>query len=439
MRSVVISAALFLAAGAAVLIHGSSRPSVSASQAVQPAASSQEAGADPAVRVPEPGEKALQYYRSGNYLWMFNMLWGILVPAVILFTGFSARLRDWAQRIGKRWFFVIGVYVVLFSLVNFVIDLPLSYYQEYVRQHAYGLSNQTFAKWLSDSFKALGVAASGGILFMWIPFLLLKKSPRRWWLYTALLSVPFLLIVLLIGPVWIDPLFNDYGPMKDKELEREILRLAERAGIEGGRVFEVDKSVDTNAVNAYVTGFLGSKRIVLWDTILKKLDRREVLVVMGHEMGHYVLGHVRSAIAFAFAVILLSLYLAYRVAEGLVRRFSRRFGFDRLSDVAALPLLLLLVGLYSFAISPVTLAFSRYQEHEADRFALEITRDNHAAGNAFVKLQKENLGIPRPGLLYKLWRSSHPPIGERIDFCNAYRPWQQGKRLKYGEYMRESP
>jgi hypothetical protein len=211
------------------------------------------------------------------------------------------------------------------------------------------LSNQTFGKWLGDALKNLAVSVVGGLLFLWGPYLLLKKSPRRWWLYTSLLSLPFLIFVTLIAPVWIDPLFNDFGPMQDKAIETKVLALAERAGIEGGRVYQVNKSVDTSAVNAYVTGFSGTKRIVFWDTILSKLNDRELLVVVGHEMGHYVLRHIITGIIVAFLLIFISLYLAYRLSGGMIRRYKDRFGFDRLADIASLPLLLLLVSVFSYS------------------------------------------------------------------------------------------
>jgi Zn-dependent protease with chaperone function len=383
--------------------------------------------------VPEPSEKAMRYYRSGNWLWALNVVWGLAVPALFLFTGLSARIRDLAQRIGRKWFFTIGIYLALFSIVTWVIDLPLAYYQGFVRQHAYDLSNQTFSKWLGDSLKALAVGIVMGGLFLGVPYLLLRKSPRRWWLYTSLVAIPFLFFVALIQPVFIAPLFNDFGPMKDQTLEAEILALAERSGIEGSRVFEVDKSVDTKAVNAYVTGFLDTKRIVLWDTIIAKLDRDELLFVMGHEMGHYVLGHVVIGNFFASLILLISLYLVHRTAGGLIARYGDRFGFRELSDVASLPLLLLLLNLFTFVMMPGIMGFGRHFEHQADVFGLELTRSNRAGATAFVKLQQENLGNPRPGLLYKLWRSSHPPVGERIDFCNSYRPWARGEPLRYGD------
>src|SRR5205814_10435789 len=128
--------------------------------------------------------------------------------------------------------------------------------------------------------------------------------------------------MVFITPVWIDPLFNKFSPLKDKTLEAEIVALAERAGIKESRVYEVEKSADTKAVNAYVTGFMGTKRIVLWDTIIAKLDRRELSTVMGHEIGHYVLRHVSQGISLSSALTFLGRYLFYRVSGRVIARFK---------------------------------------------------------------------------------------------------------------------
>jgi Zn-dependent protease with chaperone function len=234
----------------------------------------------------------------------------------------------------------------------------------------------------------------------------------------------------------IDPLFNRFQPLQDKALDAKILALADRAGIEGGRVYEVNKSVDTKTLNAYVNGFMGSKRIVFWDTALRLLNEDELLAVMGHEMGHYVLGHVVQSLLFSAAMLLAGLYAAHRVAAVVLGRFKERFGFTTLQNFAALPLMILLLNLLNLLSAPLQLAFSRHQEHEADRFGLELTHNNHAAATAFLKLQQHNLSNPRPGFLYKLWRASHPPIGERIDFCNRYRPWETGAPSKYADYLK---
>jgi len=412
-------------------------PDTSAMMTAPPDSAAAQSDSNAPVPVPAPSEKAMRYYHSGNVLWFVNLFWSLLIPALFLFTGFSAKIRDWAQRLGRKWFFVIGLYLIIFTIINFLIDFPLSYYQGFVRQHSYELSNQTFGKWFGDEIKSLVVGLVGGVLFLWVPYLLLKKSPKRWWLYTSILAVPFLFFFILISPIWISPLFNKFGPMNDKTLETKILALADKAGIEGSRVYEVNKSVDTKAVNAYVTGFMNTKRIVLWDTIIAKLNERELLFVMGHEMGHYVLGHVIKTILFFSLLILIALYVAYRLSGAVIEKFKHRFGFDQLSDVASLPLILVFISIFSLVITPIAMTFTRYQEHESDRFGLEITQSNHAAAMAFVKLQQENLGNPRPGLLYKLWRASHPTLGERIDFCNAYRPWEKGEALKYSELFKK--
>ncbi len=247
-----------------------------------------------------------------------------------------------------------------------------------------------------------------------------------------------MVFVMFLEPIWVAPLFNRFGPMKDKQLEGRILALAHQAGIEGGRVFEVDKSVDTKMVNAYVTGLWGSKRIVLWDTLLARLDSRQVQFVMAHEMGHYVLHHVWLGILLGFVGILAGLYLVDRLSGMMLARWKGRFGFDQLGDIASLPLVALIFQLVFLAMMPVGLMCSRWMEHEADRFALELTRDNHAAATAFVRLEEENLANPRPGPLYVLWRGSHPSLGERIEFANGYRPWEHGQPLRYGGLFREA-
>lgn len=420
--------AVFLAAAVVASAQDASAPDAT------PDASVASPGASEApVTLPEPSEKAVRYYRTGIVLWAFAKVWELFVPALLVFSGFSARMRNLAVRMGRKWLFVIVVYWVLFVLVDFLMDLPLSFYAGYLRQHAYGLSNQTLAKWTTDALLGILVTCVFGAVFLWVPFLLVKRSPRRWWLYTGLLIYPFMFFVLFVVPIWVDPLFNDFQPMQDKALEAKILNLAESAGIEGGRVFEVNKSVDTKALNAYVNGFLNTKRIVLWDTAIKALTERELLFVMAHEMGHYVLGHVVRGVFVFSTLAFVSLYVIYQLGNVCMRKFGGRMGFTEWNDVAALPLFMFLSFAVSLVIEPVGLTYSRHIEHEADRFGLELTQDNHSAATAFVKLYSENLGYPRPHWIMKVLRSSHPPTAERVDFCNTYRPWEGGDPLRYGD------
>jgi STE24 endopeptidase len=377
----------------------------------------------PAVSVPEASELALRYTRSGNVIWAIEQALGLALPALMLFTGLSARIRAFASVVARGHFYpTLVVYLALVALLLFVVQLPLTVYVGYVREHAYGLSAQRFSKFAGDELKGLAVGLIVGALIIWVPYLLLARSPARWWLWTGALALPFFALILLITPVYIAPLFNKFGPMKDKALESQVLAVAAQAGVEGARVFEVNKSVDTEKVNAYVTGVGKTKRIVLWDTLLARLTPDQTRFVVGHELGHYVLGHVWISIFFSWALTLLGLYATHRTAGFLLARFGGRFGFTQLADPASLPLLMLLLSLFFFLIAPAALALSRHHERQADRFGLDLTRDNQAAATAFVALQRQNLSVPRPGLLYKLFRASHPPIGERVDFINAYRP-----------------
>ncbi|HYC30846.1 MAG TPA: M48 family metallopeptidase [Gemmatimonadales bacterium] len=394
----------------------------------------------PVVAVPEPTELALRYHAGNHWVWAADTALDLAVPAALLFTGLSARVRTFARRLARgRGLPTIAIYAVLFVLLTSLVYFPFTWYFGFVRQHAYGLSNQTSGRWLGDYAKAALVGAVVAALVLWIPYRLLRASPQRWWLWTGLATLPIATLGLLVGPVWIAPLFDRFGPMHDRALESRILSLAERAGIEGGRVYEVDKSRDTRLVNAYVTGIGATKRIVLWDTLLERLEPDEVVFVMGHEMGHYVLHHTLAIILGTALVATLALYAVHRVAGGLIARHRERFGFDELADVASLPLLMLVGGLVSFVVTPGALAYSRWQEREADRFGLELAGNRHAAAMAFVRLQQENLGVPRPGLLYTLWRGSHPSLASRIEFANAFDVEGRGSKVEGRRPERADP
>ncbi len=381
-----------------------------------------------AVPVPEASPKAMRYYHSGLAIWWIYQASLIAVPAAIVVSGLSARMRNLARRIGRSWVLTVGLFGVMYAFLNGLILLPLDYYAGFVRPKEYGLSADSYgvSHWLLDEFKELCVTAGLAFGLLWLPYLALRKMPRSWPWIVAVGTVPIAFAMMFLDPIVIDPMFNKFGPMRNKDLEIKIVDLAARAGIDGGRVFEVDKGTKTKAVNAYVKGFGGTHRIVLWDTLTNKLSERQVLFVMGHEMGHYVLGHVnRSLLLGAVGVLALTLFLKTAGSYALGKS-KGKFGFDRLDDVASLPLALVLGNAFVFAFSPVGLAYSRHQEHEADRFALELTHDNRAGAEAFVTMQAENLSNPRPGPLVVFWRSTHPSLADRIEFCNHYRPWQSG-------------
>jgi Zn-dependent protease with chaperone function len=391
------------------------------------------AGAEP-VAVPEPSELALRWYRSGIALWAGGTLLSLAIPFAIFASGLSARLRDLATAGGRRGLFAASaIYAACFVALVSLLELPWSWYVGFVRPHAYGVSSQSLAKWSTDLAIETVLLAGIAALLLWLPLALVRRFPRRWWLACAGLSLPLAAFFLLVHPVWVAPLFNRFGSMQDHSLEARILALAEDAGIEGSRVFEVNKSVDTPMMNAYVTGIGGTKRIVLWDTLTSKLSPAEALAVMGHEMGHYVLHHVLLAIALTPLFVGAALYVVQRAVPPLLRRFAARTGVRDLGDLAAVPLAIALLQLAAFALNPAACAVSRGVEHEADRFALELTRDNEAMARAFVALQASNLGHPRPARWLVWARYTHPPLGDRIDFANAYRPWETGEPLRYAD------
>lgn len=391
------------------------------------------------VAVPEATEQAMRYYNSGNVLWILGQLWSVVVPLLFLLWGFTGKLAAFSEKLGKKWFFTIVVYLVLFIALYQLLNFPLDFYAGYLRQHEYGLSTQTLGRWFDNYGKGTLVSMVGAAAFIWIFYLLLKKSPRRWWFYSALVNTGIVFIMMFIQPIWIDPLFNKFGPMKDKQLEQQILGLAGRAGIEHGRVFEVDKSQDTKMLNAYVTGFGDTNRIVLWDTTIQQMKPDEILFVMGHEMGHYVLHHIWWSMIYYAVLSFVIFYLTYKAATYCMSRYHKRFGFKYLHSIASLPLLLLIINILMFLSAPLSNYVSRYMEREADRFGLEITQNNIAAAEAFITLQQENLANPRPGFLHEMWLGSHPSLGERIDFCNSYCPWKNEQQLRYAKYFKDAP
>ena len=224
--------------------------------------------------------------------------------------------------------------------------------------------------------------------------------------------------------------------MRDKALEGRIMELARRAGAGDARVLELKKSAETRAMNAEVSGIGPGARILVWDTAIAGQDEREVLADVAHELGHYVLHHKLQGALFNLCVMLLSLYFVQRIASLITRRYAQRLGFSSIDDVASAPLLLALLAIATAFLSPVQRAVERAGEHDADVFGLELTRDNRASATGLAKALHGNLINPRPNPLIHALRGSHPPLAERIEFANSYRPWESGAKLKYGELIR---
>ncbi|MFQ5866315.1 MAG: M48 family metallopeptidase [bacterium] len=334
------------------------------------------------------------------------LIWGV----VGMFAGKSSR------------FALTTFYVLLLMLLLTVINFPFNYYRSFVVEHHFELSNETFGEWFADFLKGNVISYLLLVLLIPLAYWGIRKSPKFWWAWVAAGSVPVMIIMLVISPVYLDPLFNKYEPLKDEALRTRILAMAEESGISGSRVFQVDKSKETQKVNAYVTGLFGTKRIVMWDTILEKLDSDEVSFVMGHEMGHYVLNHIWKFIGVLAVTLFVLLFIISRTIGFFMRKFGDKMGFHELSDIASLPMLLLMLSLLMFLISPVLNGYSRSIEHDADEFGLNLTKNGTTAASAFVKLANVNLSNPVPHPFIEFWLFNHPTLKDRIDFCKQYAP-----------------
>ena len=391
---------------------------------------------DPAlikVAITEPSAKAIAFYEGGQWVWAGSQILSVVIPLIIFITPMGQKIEKLAWDYGRGRVRAVILFVIMVMILSYILRLPWSYRAGFIRLKDYGLSNQTFAGWFGDSIKSLAVMIFIQSLVAGIVWgILIDKLPKTWWFWTAAGTTPFLVAGAFLTPLVIDPLFNTFGPMKNKALEQEILELSSRTGVGGSRVFEVDKSRQTKAVNAYVTGLFGSKRIVLWDTLLQALPPREVKAVVAHELGHYVLGHVRWGVLLGGISSFGGLFILDRLIRWGIPRFGPYFHVNDSKSLTAMMMVVLLITVGELIFSPVSNLISRTMEHEADRFAIEMTHDPAAVAQAFSTLQKENLSVPFPGWFYRIWRATHPSIGERIEFANSYRPWISGDTEVYG-------
>lgn len=368
----------------------------------------------------------LRHQRILDTMYFVGFGYELLVLFVILRSGLAARLRDLSQRL-VRWPFVQWMlFFVLLSLVTTIAEFPVAFYRGFIVPHEFALTHQSFAAWMGDLAKGLGVDLAIGSLLAALVLLAMRRF-RRWWVVLWAGSLPLVILGVIATPLIIDPLFNDFRPLKDVRLKNDLVAEASRAGIEAARVYEVDKSKQTTTMNAYVTGLGPSKRIVLWDTLLAKLNHDEILAVMGHEMGHYVLHHIWKGLAFEALVTLIGFALAQWLFERGLARWGARWRVQGSGDAASLPWLLALASILAFLFSPVYSSFSRHIEHQADQFALELTHLNEAAATSEVKFAEDSKVNPSPNRFIELWRYSHPAAQRRIDFALQYRPWEKGQ------------
>ena len=371
-------------------------------------------------------DEMVRHTRIRNVLYFVGIGWSFAVMGGLLATGASRKMRDVAARWARRPYWQAAIYIALFILATSVIDFPLSYYSGFHVPHQFDLTEQSFASWMGDMLKGLAVGLAIMPLLGALALLGIRKV-KNWWAALWAVSIPLIILVVVIQPIVLDPIFNKFEPLQDQVLRRKLLDLASRAGIEGGRVYQVNKSKQTKTMNAYVNGIGPTNRIVLWDTIIAKMDHDELLAVMGHEMGHYVMKHIWKGLAFSLVVSFGVFFVVQRLHDRGLRRWGPRWGFTTPGDPASVPWLLLVAGIVSFFLSPVTSGYSRHIEHQADVFSLELTHLNEPLATAFRKMAEDSKQDPSPHPLIELWRYSHPPIAKRIPFALSYKPWEKGE------------
>jgi STE24 endopeptidase len=362
-------------------------------------------------------------YVEGGY-WL--LLWGALVALaacfVLLHLGVAARLRDRAERITRRAWLAALLFAAGFGVAISLLELPWAIYAQFVREHQYGLSNQSFTAWLSEWGISLGVSVVLLSPVVAIGYAIARRAERAWWAWVGGLTFLFLAFGLFIQPVLVEPLFNTYTPLPAGPLRDEILSLARANSIPADDVKVVDASRQTSRISANVSGLLGTTRIALNDNLLRACTPDEVLAVMGHELGHYAMGHTESLLIELSAVAALGLFLADRVFRRAQASFGARWGVRGIADPAGLPILYAALVAYGLLTTPLTNTIVRQHEAEADLFALNAARRPDAQATAFLKLARYRKLAPGP--LEEALMFDHPSGKSRIEMAMRWKAEQ---------------
>jgi len=412
---------------------GSSR--AAASQAAEPAP-------DTIVEyAPPPAEYArAKAYSNARYRQIFiGALYGFLVLLLILRWRVAPAFRDLAERASSHRFVQLVVFAPLILLTIAVLEIASDIWDESLSR-AYGLSVQTWGAWTRDWILNQVITLIVETLLVGILYFAIRRSPRRWWFYFWLASIPILLALFFLEPIVIDPLFYKFTPLQTVQpvLLSEMQKVVHRGGMEipADRMFVMNASSKQTGLNAYVTGLGASKRVVVWDNTIAHATIPETLAVFGHEMGHYVLLHIPKEISIDAAILLFLLYIGYRLSNWMLAQWGAQWGIRDLQDWASLPVLLFVITALAFLATPAFNAVSRHFEHEADRYGLEVIHgivpnENQVAAHFFEKSGELNLADPDPSTFIKIWFFDHPTRPERVHFAATYDPWSKGEEPKY--------
>lgn len=390
---------------------------------------------------PELYQKAHNLGRIHFRFQLISFAYGLVVLWLILRWKLAPKYRDWAERFSSRRFLQSVVFSPLLLLTMAVLSLPADLYDQWISRK-YGLSVQGWGSWSWDWTKGELISFVIGIILIWLLYTVVHRSARRWWFYFWLFSLPILLLIFFLSPLIIDPLFHKFEPLqkKDPALTASLEQMVQRAreDIPPQRMFWMGAGEKTTQLNAYVTGFGASKRIVVWDNTIAKMDTPQIVFVAGHEMGHYVLRHIPKQLAFLAVLFLVVFYVGYRSVGWVLSRWGEKWKIRGLDDWASLPALLLLLSVLVFVTNPAVSAVSRYFEHQADQYGLEVTHgltpdSGQVAAQSFQKLGEVDLADPEPNPVDVFLFYSHPPIPDRIPFALTYDPWSKGGQ---GEFVK---
>jgi len=356
--------------------------------------------------------KSDAYFEGGYWLQLWGLLYGLAVAALLLFGRISARLRDFAERVTRRSWLQTLIYAMGYIVLTTLLVLPLSIYQEYFREHAYGMSNLTLGAWLAESLKGLLVGVIGGGLLLTVIYAFVRRRQGNWWLPATVVSIAFMFLLVFLAPVFISPLFNDYRPLGAGPVRDSVLSLARANGIRTDNVYWFDASKQTKRISANVSGFGNTMRIALNDNLLATTSIPEIRAVMAHEMGHYVLNHsVKFLLQFGL-VLGIGFALAQWAQRRLLARWGARWGVRGPADVAGLPLVVALLSLWFFVMTPVTNSIVRIAESEADAFGLNAAREPHGFASVAMRIADYRKLDPSP--LEEALMFDHPSGATRV-------------------------
>jgi Zn-dependent protease with chaperone function len=434
-----ISIAWFVLAFVLLLASLASAPAACYAQQAPPPASPQSEQVQGYSLSPAQEAQAVAYARARHELYFLDVAYGLLLLVLLLQLRVAPKFRDLAARAGGNSFVQTIVFVPLILLTIDILSLPTAIWGHQLARK-YQQSIQDWGSWAVDWAKGEAVTVAIGIVVIWILYAVIRKSPRRWWLYFWMVAVPLIILGAVAEPLIVEPLFYKFTPLANSQphLTERIELVVQRAGLEipRDRVFEMNASSKLKSVNAYATGLGATKRVVVWDTSIQRMTEDEILFVFGHEMGHYVLGHVRDGILFSCGVLLIFLFLAYRILRWMLARWGESWSIRGVEDLASLPALILLVTVFSFLFTPISNVYSRYLEHQADQYGLDVIHGlvpdaPVVAAHAFQVLGEVDLEEPNPSTAVKFWFYDHPPLDERMRFAQTYDPWSQGRAPEF--------